>query len=189
MRPRGTANITLRVTWFSVRLLLKCSGGGTAPLDANVPVSQIDNSKAQRFEGVASQSVTSGTVGTSGWDKIRSWVKATCLACIIAGCFVVGVDAETARHRSVRTAFRSSACPSASPIGPRLHETTRPHAPLLPLGFCLRRCVAAFAILGPVERKSVSHKPVSDIRPTDGADRTPDACIGRCNDGARVGHL
>jgi hypothetical protein len=35
----------------------------------------------------------------------------------------------------------------------------------------LGRCVGAFAILGPVERKSGSHKPVSDIRPTDGADR------------------
>jgi hypothetical protein len=42
---------------------------------------------------------------------------------------------------------------------------------LLPLGFCLRSGVAAFAILGPVEREPVSHKPVSDIRPTDGADR------------------
>jgi hypothetical protein len=41
---------------------------------------------------------------------------------------------------------------------------------LFPLGFGLGRCVAAFTILGPVERKSVSHKPVSDIRPTDGAD-------------------
>jgi len=52
-------------------------------------VSQIDNSKTQRFEGVARWAVTSGTVGTSGWDKIRSWVKASCLACIIACCFVV----------------------------------------------------------------------------------------------------
>jgi len=42
---------------------------------------------------------------------------------------------------------------------------------LLPLGFGLGRGVAAFAILGPVERKPVSHKPVSDIRPTDGAAR------------------
>ena len=41
---------------------------------------------------------------------------------------------------------------------------------MLPLGLGLRRCVAAFAILGPVEREAVSHKPVSDIRPTDGAD-------------------
>jgi hypothetical protein len=55
---------------------------GTASTNPNIPVSQIDNSKAQRFEGVASQSVTFGTVGTTGWDKIRSWVKAICLACI-----------------------------------------------------------------------------------------------------------
>jgi hypothetical protein len=74
-------------------------------------VSQIDNSKAQRFEDVASQSVTSGTVGTSGWDKIRSWVKAICLACIIACCFVVGVDLMTKvtpdpqEHRRSRTPF------------------------------------------------------------------------------------
>ena len=81
----------------------------TASTNRNIPVSQIDNSKAQPFEDVASQSVTSGTVGTSGWDKIRSWVKAICLACIIACCFVVGVDGETSRHRSIRTAFRPSA--------------------------------------------------------------------------------
>jgi hypothetical protein len=68
---------------------------GTTSRNPNFPVSQIDNSKAQRFEGVANRSVTSGTVGTSGWDKIRSWVNAICLACIIAGCFVVGVDLMT----------------------------------------------------------------------------------------------
>jgi hypothetical protein len=58
-----------------------------------------------------------------------------------------------------------------NPIGPRLRETTCPHAAWLPLGLGLRRCVAAFAILGPVEREAVSHKPISNIRPTDGADR------------------
>ncbi len=45
---------------------------GTASTNPNIPVSQIDNSKAQRFEGVASQSVTFGTVGTTGWDKISA---------------------------------------------------------------------------------------------------------------------
>ena len=65
-------------------------------------MSQIDNSKAQRFEGVASQPVTSGTVGTSGWDKIRSWDKAICLACIIACCFVVGVDLMTKANPAAR---------------------------------------------------------------------------------------
>src|SRR6266404_8148865 len=39
---------------------------GTASTNPNIPVSQLDNRKAQRFEGVASQSVTSGTVGTLG---------------------------------------------------------------------------------------------------------------------------
>src|SRR5258708_39665034 len=50
-------------------------------------------------------------------------------------------------------------------------RTTCPDAPLLPLGFGLGRCVAAFAILGPVERKSVSYEPASDMRPTNCADR------------------
>ena len=75
---------------------------GTTSRNPNFPVSQIDNSKAQRFEGVANQSVTSGTVGTSGWDKIRSWVNAICLACIIAGCFVVGVDLMTKANPDAR---------------------------------------------------------------------------------------
>jgi hypothetical protein len=44
---------------------------GTASTNPNIPVSQIDNSKAQRFEGVASQSVTLGTVGTFGWDTVE----------------------------------------------------------------------------------------------------------------------
>jgi len=35
----------------------------------------------------------------------------------------------------------------------------------------LRASVAAFAVLGPVERKSVPNKPVSDIGPTNGTDR------------------
>ena len=42
---------------------------GTARSDANVPVSQIDNSKAQQFEGVASVSGSSGSVGTLGSDN------------------------------------------------------------------------------------------------------------------------
>ena len=46
--------------------------------------------------------MTSGTVGTSGWDKIRSWVNAICLACIIAGCFVVGVDLMTKANPDAR---------------------------------------------------------------------------------------
>src|ERR1700694_450686 len=75
---------------------------GTASTKPSTPVSPIINSKAQRFEGVASQSVTSGTVGTSGWDKIRSWVKAICLACIIACCFVVAVDLMTEALRLPR---------------------------------------------------------------------------------------
>ena len=44
-------------------------------------MSQIDSDNTQQIEGVASQPVTSGTVGTFGWDK-RVIVRF-----ITAGCF------------------------------------------------------------------------------------------------------
>ena len=50
-------------------------------------------------------------------------------------------------------------------------EATGPTSPLLPLGLALRRGVAAFAVLRPIKRKSVSYKPVGEIRPTNSADR------------------
>ena len=89
------------------------------------------------------------------WDirlgQNQSWVKAICLACIIACCCLVGLNLMTKANPDAR---------ESTSIGPRLLKPTCPHAPLLPLGFGLGRCVAAFAILGPVER-----------RPTDGAHR------------------
>ena len=63
----------------------------------------------------------------------------------------------------------------ASSIIPRFYKTTGPHAPLLSFCFSLGVGIATFAvlgpILGPIERKPVSHKPISYIRPTNGANR------------------
>jgi hypothetical protein len=52
-------------------------------------VSKMDKNEPQRFEGVASDPVKSGTVGTSGWDK--TFVTGIIIVC----CFVVGVDLMT----------------------------------------------------------------------------------------------
>ncbi|HEY4784277.1 MAG TPA: hypothetical protein VIH54_20815 [Chthoniobacterales bacterium] len=57
--------------WGALPERLAKTSLGTASTNPNIPVSQIDNSKAQRFEGVASQSVTLGTVGTFGWDTVE----------------------------------------------------------------------------------------------------------------------
>ena len=59
----------------------------------------------------------------------------------------------------------------ASSIIPRFSKTIGPHATLFSFCFSLGVRIAAFAVLGPVERKPVSHKPISDIRRTDSANR------------------
>src|SRR6266851_9363395 len=67
----------------------------------------------------------------------------------------------------IRTAGRRATRPDADAKQPRLHIAARPHPATRTIGLALGGGVLAFRILRPIQRETISHKPVSEIGTAD----------------------
>ena len=80
----------------------------------------------------------------------------------------------------IRTGGRRSIRPDAGAKQPRLHIAARPHPATGAFGVALGGVVPAFRILRPIQRKTIAHKPFSEIGTADrtGCDSPPILIFG-----------